>query len=221
MKVHLVLKSSNSKVGPIPVTTTEEASCPSTCPLKNAGCYAKAGPLALHWRKVPDRGMEWNKFCEAVKSFPPNQFWRHNQAGDLPHTEGVINVCDLSDLVIANMGKRGYTYTHHDITNEWNVAQIKAANLSGFTINLSADNIAEADKMKALNIGPVCVVLPSDCGTAPIITPANNRIIICPSYKEGVTCESCKLCQKSNRIVIIGFPAHGTQKKKASAAVKN
>jgi hypothetical protein len=46
MQVHFTLKSANVKTGPIPVSTTERASCPSDCKMKSE-CYAASGPLAL------------------------------------------------------------------------------------------------------------------------------------------------------------------------------
>ena len=45
MNVHLTLKSSNAKTGPIPVSTTEKASGPPDCAMRE-GCYAASGPLA-------------------------------------------------------------------------------------------------------------------------------------------------------------------------------
>ncbi|MEY4341197.1 MAG: hypothetical protein RL541_701, partial [Pseudomonadota bacterium] len=51
MQVHLTLKSANVKTGPIPVSTTERASCPDDCSMKKE-CYAASGPLALHWAAV-------------------------------------------------------------------------------------------------------------------------------------------------------------------------
>jgi len=45
MKFHIVEKSSNRKTGPIPVTTSPVETCPTSCPLKNNGCYAEGGPL--------------------------------------------------------------------------------------------------------------------------------------------------------------------------------
>ena len=115
MRVHITARSGNAKTGPIPVTTTERASCPTTCPFYDKGCYAKSGPLALHWRKVSDgeRGTDWQGLTEFVKSLPERQLWRHNQAGDLPHIDGQINGTLLGQLVDANRGKRGFTYTHH------------------------------------------------------------------------------------------------------------
>ena len=40
---HLTKVSSNRKTGPIPVSTTTSDSCPPTCSLKGAGCYAEQG----------------------------------------------------------------------------------------------------------------------------------------------------------------------------------
>ena len=61
---HLTTKSSNKKVGPIPVSTSSHLNCPQTCPYLNNGCYADGGPLALHWRKVTEgeRGDTWDEF---------------------------------------------------------------------------------------------------------------------------------------------------------------
>ena len=100
MRVHITRKSSNKKTGPIPVTTTESSSCPPSCPFINAGCYAKHGPLALHWRRVSsgERGTDWQGLCDFVQSLPDQQLWRHNQAGDLPHHHGVIDHAALESL---------------------------------------------------------------------------------------------------------------------------
>ncbi len=120
----------------------------------------------------------------------------------------------MKDLVTASKGKAGFTYTHKNPVENGEI--IKYANDNGFTVNLSADNLSEADEFKALNIGPVVVVLPSDQMTN-LKTPAGNRVVVCPAVnRDNVTCQTCGLCQRANRDIIIGFPAHGTAKKKAS-----
>ena len=146
MRVHITRKSSNKKTGPIPVTTTESASCPPSCPFINAGCYAKSGPLALHWRKVSsgERGTDWQGLCDFVQSLPEHQLWRHNQAGDLPHLHGVIDHAALAHLVVANTGRRGFTYTHHTLTPE-NVSMLTRSNRQGFTVNASTESLDRAD----------------------------------------------------------------------------
>lgn len=222
MRTHLTLVSSNAKTGPIPVSTSSAETCPDSCPFKSKGCYAKSGPLLLHWQKITNeqRGFEWSEFTNAISRLPRNQIWRHNQAGDLPGVNETIDTVALIQLVKANRGRRGFTYTHKYATSA-NLQAIKIANEAGFAINLSANNLAQADVLAAQNCGPVVVVLPSET-TKNIETPEGRRVVICPAtQREDVTCATCGLCQKINRSIIVGFPAHGTGKKTVSLISKN
>lgn len=209
----LTLVSSNEKTGPIPVSMSDAQTCPDSCPLKNSGCYAAVGNLSIHWRRLGNKGLTWPQFIKAVKALPIGQLWRHNQAGDLPGKNEEIDAKALRQLVKANEGKRGFTYTHK-APNEKNAQAIKEANKGGFTVNLSADSLKEADTFKALGVAPVVVILPIE-QKKNLLTPCGNRVVICPAVtRKGVTCSTCKLCQKQDRKFIIGFPAHGIMKKK-------
>jgi hypothetical protein len=222
MTIHLTLSSSNVKTGPIPVTTSEESTCPDVCPFKKSGCYADSGPLAIHWRKVSsnERGNSLDILCEQIKSFPRNQVWRHNQAGDLPGIGNTIDAGKLAQIVSSNKGRRGFTYTHKPCEgdeNSGNRDAIKAANEGGFVVNLSGNNIRHADNLASLNVGPVVCVVP-EATEAVFYTPAGRKGIVCPAQqRDDINCANCQLCSKGNRSVIIGFRAHGTSKKKAEA----
>lgn len=222
--------SANVKTGPIPVTMTDKGTCPNICPLKHNGCYAESGHVNIHWNRLgkPVKGNEgsiygktWETLCESVKGLPKGQLWRHNVAGDLPSKDSeTIDSLALSQLVDANKGKQGFTYTHYDPNKGDNKKLIKSANMAGFTINLSANNLDHADALKALDCGPVVTILPLD---APKLqqTPAGNTVVICPAVQsDNVTCASCGICQKVNRNVIIGFPVHGISKRKAESVFK-
>ena len=214
--VHLTVKSSNAKTGPIPVSTTSALSCSDTCPFKENGCYADGGPLALHWRAVTkgERGTDWETFCESIEALPLGQLWRHNQAGDLPGLNESINPDALRMLVKSNAGKRGFTYTHKPLTQE-NKTLIREANSEGFTINLSANNLTHADELSELNIGPVVTLLPRDASEK-TYTPGGRLVITCPAQtRDDVNCSNCQLCARADRPTIIGFIAHGTGAKKA------
>ena len=218
---HLTLKSANAKTGPIPVSTSSADTCPPSCPFKSQGCYAKSGPLALHWAKITsgNRGMQWADFCATIASLPDAQLWRHNQAGDLPGIGEHVDASALGKLTKANKGRRGYTYTHKHAT-ESNREAIRSANANGFTVNLSANTLAHADTLADTQCGPVVVVLPIDQKTN-TTTPAGRKVIICPAtIRDNVTCASCGLCQRQ-RSAIVGFPAHGTGAKRASAVASN
>ena len=211
MNVHLTPKSANVKTGPIPVSTTERASCPADCKMK-AECYAASGPLALHWAAVSTgaRGTDWATFCGTVADMPDNQLWRHNQAGDLPQANGTIDPALLGDLVAANIGKRGFTYSHH--RDAASIQWIRHANEWGFTVNLSANDLHDADALADADAGPVVVVLPSTT-TANTTTPKGRPVVICPAtQRDDVSCATCQLCQRQ-RAAIVGFPAHGTRKR--------
>jgi hypothetical protein len=209
MQVHLTLKSANVKTGPIPVSTTERDSCPADCKMK-AECYAASGPLALHWAAVSmkTRGTSWGEFCETIARLPDNQIWRHNQAGDLPQQNGTIDAAKLGELVAANTGKRGFTYSHH--RDAASIAWIRHANNWGFTVNLSANDLNDADYLASQNAGPVVVVLTSDTKNN-LKTPAGRPVIVCPAtQRDDVSCATCQLCQRQ-RSAIVGFPAHGSR----------
>jgi hypothetical protein len=110
---HLTPVSANAKMGPIPVSTSGAATCPLSCPLRGNGCYAELGKIAIHWRKISAgaRGYSWDAFLDKVRALPRGQLWRHNQAGDLPGTGDTLDVPALLELVAANKGRRGFTYT--------------------------------------------------------------------------------------------------------------
>lgn len=209
--VHLSPVSSNAKTGPIPVSTTSKATCPVDCAMR-AGCYADSGPLALHWRAVSDgaRGTDWQTFVRTIEQLPDGQLWRHNQAGDLPGDGHTVDPVALGELVRANIGRRGFTYTHYrDAASlEW----IKHANAWGFRVNLSANDLADADTLADTGAGPVVCVLPST-QTENTVTPKGRRVVVCPAtQRDDVSCATCQLCARE-RSTIVGFPAHGTRKR--------
>ncbi len=213
---HLTRISTNRKTGPIPVTTSGEDTCPNSCGVKSA-CYAKGGPLAIHWRKVNQgqRGTNFAGLLKEIRRFPKGQLWRHNQAGDLPGKNENIDGPKLEALTRANKGKNGFTYTHKNPDYKTNGDKIKKANENGFTINLSCDSIGQVDKALKRNIGPVIVVLPQSYGAfKAAYTPNKSPVIICPAtYRDNINCQTCGLCQKAKRKFAIGFPAHGFGKR--------
>ena len=225
MLVHITKKSANKKTGSMPVTTTAESSCPTTCPFYGGSCYAKSGfHLRQHWNKVSTgkRGGSWDDLCNYVKSLKPKTIFRHNQAGDWIYdtdSKGneLIRLNLLKQLVDANKSAkaRGYTYTHHKL-NTHNVEAIKYANKNGFTCNSSCETLEQADHARSLGIPAVCVV--DNSKPVPKRTPAGARVVVCPAQtRDDVTCKTCGLCQQSQRKAVVAFLTHGNGSKKANA----
>ncbi|MCY1207046.1 hypothetical protein D9M72_186320 [compost metagenome] len=208
---HLVRVSRNRKTGPIPVTTTSANSCPPSCSFKGNGCYAESGPLAIHWHGVSEgrRGCTFDDLLLEIVTLRRHALWRHNQAGDLtPEAPGVIDARKLTRLAMANRGRRGFTYTHYPPT-PGNQAAILNANRLGFTVNLSAETLDQADEYAELGIAPVVVVLPQGAAKA-TSTPAGRQVIVCPASTGNSDCLNCGICQQRDRASIVGFPAHGS-----------
>ena len=215
---HLTRTSGNAKTGPIPVSTTSKSTCPEVCPLRGNGCYAESGPLALHWNAVSNkgRGYDIDRFCQEIARLPKQQLWRYAQAGDLPGDAHQVDAGELQKIVSANSGRRGFAYTHYSATEPANAGAISSANEQGFVVNLSANNLSHADELADLGIAPVVTILPADQVTN-THTPAGRVVSICPaSIRDDIDCSTCGICAISHRKAIIGFPAHGSGKKKTA-----
>jgi hypothetical protein len=166
VKVHFIPVSQNAKTGPIPVSIIERASCWPGCALYENGCYAETGALALHWDRVSHAltGGSWSAFCAKIVALRPGRLWRYAQAGDLPGYGPAIDGKLLRELVVANTGKRAIAFTHKPVLGDDPVAAenrhlIAASVKAGFTVNLSANNPAQAGKLAELGIAPVVIVL--------------------------------------------------------------
>ena len=210
MKIHFIPKSNNRKTGKIPVTYSDRKTCPPTCPHYEADCYGEDYYTRLNWDKVPQRGADIWALADKIAALPAGQLWRHNVAGDLPGEGETVDAAALGEIVRANIGRRGFTYTHKKSAEaiKWS----KHATEWGFTVNLSADDAGEADALAAHGLPLVCIV-PMDTPER-TTTPQGRPIVICPAQtRDDKTCETCGLCQRADRAVIVGFRAHGTRAK--------
>lgn len=216
MNFYLFTKSSNNKkTGPIPVTTSSKDTCPDNCGVKGKACYARFGPLGMHWQKLSEgihkQRLTWTQFLERIASLPKGIPWRHNQAGDLDHKNGNIDEQKLKELTMANKGKKGFTYTHHYL-NWHNLEVLDKANSAGFTINYSLDSIAQVDTFRDCPL-PLVVILP-ESALKVMYTEKGIRIVRCPAtWRDDFSCSKCDLCMRPKRDFVIGFPVHGTGKK--------
>jgi hypothetical protein len=209
--------SGNRKLWGIPVTTTGRQTCPDNCRLKKNGCYADQFPLSMHWNRLTEgEGLSFLDMCKCIQQLPKFQLWRWAQAGDLPGDGTLIDHGAVEYLIEANKGKNGFGYTHYDPTLPRNKEAIKRANECGFTLNMSAETLEQADTYYDLYVGPVVVVLPKG-QTENVETPDGRLVTVCPASKIDTTCSQCAICANSERSAIVGFPAHGNGAAKAEA----
>ena len=218
---HLSPVSGNAKTGPIAVSTSSRATCSPSCPFLGNGCYAESGPLLLHWRKVTEglRGVSFDSFLLSLRSLESGRLFRHNQAGDLPHTSGRISRAFIKKMVAGVRHLKAFTYTHHDIKKGENLSLLRYANRNGFVINVSTESESAADE--AISAGlPAVMVANSNEERTSWNTPAGNTVLVCPAQRSDTrTCADCQLCHGRHGKVVIAFLAHGTGKRKANEAL--
>lgn len=210
----------NAKLGPIWAVYADRRTCPDSCGLKGNGCYAEKH-LWMRWA-WHSAHQTLDEVLERVAALPPLALWRWGVAGDLPGAGEHVDGPALMRVVDANRGKHGFAFTHKPATwaNRWWIA---LANAHGFTINWSAEGLAEADRLANLRAGPVVAVVPSDSPTKGLRTPEGRPVVVCPaewhvSAKGAhVQCATCGACANPDRRVVIAFRAHGHGRKHVDA----
>jgi len=223
---HLTKKSSNVKTGPIAVSTTSRDSCSPSCPLFGSGCYAESGPLRLHWDAVSEgpwrdkpRGTDIESFIASLRSLPEGSCFRHNQAGDLPHVNGLINAHALELITDACKERKliAWTYTHHSIDNMNNTVLIKRSNNEGLTVNVSAHSQQHAADMHRKGLPSVCIVPKNE--TRKAWDHDGVKFLVCPAQWSDKNCAECRLCSVADRACVVAFKAHGTASRKVESTL--
>ena len=160
-------------------------------------CYGEDFHTSLAWNRVDRDGVPLPGLVNFIQSMPEGQLWRDKVAGDLPGDGEHVDPAALGEVVKANIGRRGFTYTHKKSPQA--IKWIRHANEWGYTINLSADDAGEADALADLQAGPVVCIVPMDTPSK-ATTPAGRSIVVCPAQlKDDVTCYTCQLCQRRDR----------------------
>lgn len=205
MAWHLTASSSNKQTGPIPVSTSPKGSCNPDCPLSKE-CYAKKFHLNMHWDKVSrgERGTDYPTFTNSIRKLPYGQLWRHNQAGDMHQDVKYVN-----QLIDANRGRRGFTYTSWD----YSVDLFLRAKRSGFTINKSCYTASSAAATASRGIPAVFSGAPVETRDLTSWTEFGVRFVVCPTKRNSpsakkVQCATCQLCHTRPDNTVIVFPLH-------------
>ena len=197
------------------------------------GCYASSGNSAIHWRNLTQgkaaTAVNLDGLTARIRTIAKASIWRMNEAGDLMPNAADASMIDadtLRAIVAANAGRKGFTYTHHELTRH-NVDLIRYANDQGFTVNISTNNASHADTAARTAPGlPIVTLVNAEQwtrtgGNYTSTTPEGRTIVRCPAETmDAVTCATCRLCQVSTRKAIVGFTPHGTSKSRVINIIK-
>jgi hypothetical protein len=233
-KVLFVSKSGTSKLGSIASSYTAPSTCPVSCPLLGRECFGRGIRVKTQWARVAGTGcqkniLDWAEYCYRVASLPKRSLVRQCVAGDQPKEFGSETRIDAEALDAIALACRkseaiAWTFTHHDPTIPHNSEAIARANRTGLTVNLSADDLEEADSFASLGVAPVCVTVPSDF-PASGRTKKGHALQGCPAQTKGLTCEQCgngrPFCARADRTFIVTFRAHGQGRKRLDARLSN
>jgi hypothetical protein len=224
MKLSIVVqKSINAKIGKVSTTYQPTTHCVD-CPMKNYGCYAQTGMVAMHTRRLDKAARDSHaspartarqeaRGIDALRA--RGQGLRIHTSGDCPTREAAEIVADAAERFMDRGGGPAWTYTH-----AWRRMPRKA--WGAVSVLASVETLADAKR--AIRKGwAVARVVPQFSGDK-AWTEDGVRWIPCPAQtRDNVTCESCRLCWDDNKLRAINagvaFEAHGSAKKKAAAAV--
>ena len=241
LKMILLPTSSNKKTGDVIQSYSSRVTCPTSCKFKKNGCYADGYHTARQWNRCDNPedaryvingehlsiGLKAAVFDKLRKDPARNKIlFRHNIAGDIA-IEGTslidANRVDIISKAIADTNEtignvlQGYTYTHCTIDlNASNIIHDAAS--KGFLINASCETVQEVKHAKSLGINTVIASIdPNE--TARELKAMGMHGVQCPAQtKDGVSCDSCRLCAR-NRDVVVIFGVHGTASKKATKVI--
>lgn len=239
LKMILIPSSKNPKTGNIIQSYSARSTCPNRCPLKGNGCYADSYHTSRQWdrcdnpedsRYIKDANELGFALLAAtadkMKKGANTVLFRHNVAGDIAYPdsnmidtgrlEALTEACKRVNSVVGGALK-GYTYTHCAV-NLQNVKAVRKASEDGFLVNFSCETVEEVKEAKALDCDAVLASADVDASVE-ALKAEGLKAIQCPAQtKEGVSCETCKLCSRKREVVVI-FAVHGNGAKKARKVI--
>lgn len=191
--------------------------CPTTCPLLNAGCYAQAGNVAIQMRgRVSDA--DGDVYLRELARIPHGATMRLHVSGDVLK-DGDANGSDTLDVDYLNALIEGAVsrpdVTFYGYTHAWRLIDRDTfAFPDNFVLNASCDTPDDVAEARAAG-WDTTTVWPQD-----VQGKRHGTTVVCPNQTVGLSCADCRLCMKSSRPLTVAFLAHGASKNKVSRRIQ-
>lgn len=189
-------------------TYVSQNSCPTTCMLRNNGCYAEGGPTGIITKRLTN-GSDANSLelaqreAAIIDAMSGKYPLRLHIVGDCVTNEAAQIVSAAADRYRAKHGMAVHTYTHG-----WRM--VERASWGAVSVLASCETVADVELAKSKGYATAIVVDASK--------PIPVKAIVCPvATGKLADCHSCKLCSKSELLsrtgVSIALPIHGHRTK--------
>lgn len=224
-----VSRSKNAKLskdGSVDCTYTSiEKTCPTSCELKDKGCYGALSYTGIVNNRLNNESKELSKMevarAEAAcidmayggGKVPTNRFMRLHVIGDSTTVKGT----KLINSAVGRWKRRGdgtnkvWSYTH-----AWRTIPRKLWN--HVSILASVDKVEDVALARERGYAPAIVVPEFHGDKVFTMDGSSTKWIPCPAQtKENTTCVSCNLCTRADFLYSknmgIAFEAHGVKSK--------
>lgn len=214
------------------------ATCPSSCPMKGAGCYAQNGFTAQAMRLLDEEAAELRglevieqevRAIDAAFIGTSNGRWNRDILGPVPQ-DGARGGRDLRLHVSGDVPTRGATraakllagaarrwrargggavFTY---THQWHLVERK--DWGPISVLASCDHPEQVELARRCGYAAALVVGSFPSTRAFSIAGVPGKVVPCPAQTSDTTCAECRLCLDRDLVklgITIGFAAHGTQ----------
>lgn len=207
--VLVVPHSDNRKIGKAAATYVGQASCPPSCPLLHAGCYAEHGPLGIHTRRINRSAYRRSPFVLAqqeahlIGKLDGDKPLRLHVVGDTRQNKAAAILAKAA----ASYRNVVWTYTH-----AWRT--VRRSSWGRISVLASVEGWLGAMRAWRRGYAPAMVVdrFPTN-GKAYRV--GGWKVVPCPAQTRGRTCVECKLCFRDSFLhshrIVIAFEAHGSR----------
>jgi hypothetical protein len=215
-------------VGPFAASTYASIAltCPTSCPMKGAGCYAQAGAAQRLVRQLDAAAVgrtpedviadEVREIDDASKRGVPQDGARGGRdlrlhvGGDVGSEAGARLLKAAARRWRARGGGSVWTFTHL-----WREIPREAFGEISVLASVESEEQIEAARKRGY---PAAIVVERFESKKAFSLPGSDvRVIPCPAETSGRTCVECRLCLDRDLLgmgVAIGFEAHGRSRQK-------
>jgi hypothetical protein len=216
--MYAVLHSHNSKVGDVAATYAPiSMTCPTSCPLRDNGCYAQSGNVGFKVRRTEEYSaglngdtvatLEGDEIADMARHAPKGHALRIHVSGDATTDYRARQMARGASVWNGPV----WSYTH-----AW--ATVARESWGRVSVLASCESVSQVILAAWRGFAAALVVAEHPADGRAYRTPEGVKVIPCPSQTRGVLCTDCRLCWDDQLLMrqgaCIAFAAHGASKKR-------